>query len=117
MRCTSCETDNTADSRFCIACGAALGQLCLSCNHLNAATARFCTQCGTAVQRSPMAGPHNASAIRGELKQITVLFADVFGSTELIEALDPEEADRRLAPCIEAMKDAVHRFEGTVVKI
>lgn len=117
MRCTSCETDNTTDSRFCIACGAALGQLCLSCNHLNAATARFCTQCGTAVQRSPLAGSAGATAIQGELKQITVLFADVFGSTELIEALDPEEADRRLAPCIDAMKDAVHRFDGTVVKI
>ena len=117
MRCASCEADNTADSRFCIACGAALGQLCLSCNHLNAATARYCTQCGTAVRRPPMAPSHGASAVQGELKQITVLFADVFGSTELIEALDPEEADRRLAPCIETMKEAVHRFDGTVVKI
>ncbi len=117
MRCTSCEADNTADSRFCISCGAALGQLCPACNHLNAATARYCTQCGTAVQRSPTAASHNTFTIRGELKQITVLFADVFGSTELIEALDPEEADRRLAPCIETMKEAVHRFDGTVVKI
>lgn len=64
-----------------------------------------------------MAASASTPVIEGELKQITVLFADVFGSTELIEALDPEEADRRLSPCIEAMKEAVHRFEGTVVKI
>ncbi len=79
--------------------------------------ARFCTQCGKAVQRTPMTAAANIPVIEGELKQITVLFSDVFGSTELIEALDPEEADRRLSPCIEAMKEAVHRFEGTVVKI
>ena len=105
MRCTSCEADNTADSRFCISCGAALGQLCPACNHLNAATARYCTQCGTAVQRSPTAASHNTFTIRGELKQITVLFADVFGSTELIDALDPEEAERPIRPAMEVRAD------------
>ncbi|MDI1285343.1 MAG: adenylate/guanylate cyclase domain-containing protein [Reyranella sp.] len=52
-----------------------------------------------------------------ELKQITVLFADVSGSTELIEDLDPEEAAKRLAPAIQAMQEAVRRFEGSVVKV
>lgn len=113
MRCTSCETENAIDSRFCTSCGAALGRLCSSCSHHNLATAQFCTQCGTALERAP------ASTVppTGELKQITILFADVFGSTELIEALDPEDAYRRLSPSIDAMKEAVHRFEGTVVKI
>ena len=52
----------------------------------------------------------------GELKQITVLFADVSGSTSLIEGLDPEDADKRLAPALEAMKEAVRRFAGSVVR-
>ena len=58
-----------------------------------------------------------ATASEGELKQISVLFADVVGSTALIEGLDPEEASTRLAPAIDAMKDAVRRFEGSVVRV
>jgi class 3 adenylate cyclase len=53
----------------------------------------------------------------GELKQITVFFADIAGSTQLIERLDPEEAAKRLAPGIAAMQEAVKRFEGSVVRV
>ena len=58
-----------------------------------------------------------SAPIEGELKQITVLFADVLGSTSLIESLDPEEATKRLAPAIAAMQEAVRRFEGSVIKV
>ena len=88
MRCASCETDNTADSRFCVACGTALGRLCVACGHANQPDARFCAQCGAAVAVSPAAAAPPTR--EGELKQITVLFADVSGSTSLIEGLDPE---------------------------
>jgi class 3 adenylate cyclase len=54
------------------------------------------------------------TALEGERKQVTVLFADLKGSTELIEGLDPEEARRLLDPALQRMMDAVHRFEGTV---
>ena len=57
------------------------------------------------------------SALEGERKQITVLFADIKGSTALIDGLDPEQAIRRLEPALNAMLDAVHRYEGTVNKI
>ncbi len=120
MRCASCETDNAPESRFCIACGAGLGSVCAACGQLAAASARFCPQCGGALARPATASPLAAGAApsgEGELKQITVLFADVSDSTELIEGLDPEEAARRLSPAIEAMKQAVRRFEGTVVKV
>ncbi|MSP81538.1 MAG: adenylate/guanylate cyclase domain-containing protein [Alphaproteobacteria bacterium] len=53
----------------------------------------------------------------GERKEVTVLFADVQGSLSLIEGLDPEQSAARLAPVIEAMMAAVHRFEGTVNKV
>jgi class 3 adenylate cyclase/tetratricopeptide (TPR) repeat protein len=57
------------------------------------------------------------AAIEGERKQITVLFADIKGSTSLIQDLDPEEADQRLGPTLQAMIDAVHRYEGTINRI
>jgi class 3 adenylate cyclase/tetratricopeptide (TPR) repeat protein len=56
-------------------------------------------------------------ALAGERKQVTVLFADLKGSTELIRDLDPEVAQRLLDPALQHMMDAVHRFEGTVNQV
>src|SRR5215475_1560821 len=57
------------------------------------------------------------AALEGERKQVTVLFADLKGSTELIEGLDPEEARQLLDPALHVMMDAVHRYEGTVNQV
>jgi class 3 adenylate cyclase/tetratricopeptide (TPR) repeat protein len=57
------------------------------------------------------------SALEGERKQVTVLFADIKDSTELIRDLDPEEAQHLLDPAIHIMMEAVHRFEGTVNQV
>jgi predicted ATPase/class 3 adenylate cyclase len=57
------------------------------------------------------------SALEGERKQVTVLFADLKGSTELIRDLDPEAAQALLDPALHHMMDAVHRFEGTVNQV
>src|SRR5215468_7816913 len=57
------------------------------------------------------------SALEGERKQVTVLFADLKGSTELIAGLDPEEARQLLDPALHLMMDAVHRYEGTVNQV
>src|SRR5262245_53042395 len=54
------------------------------------------------------------SALEGERKQVTVLFADLKGSTELIRDLDHEAVQALLDPALQRMMDAVHRFEGTV---
>jgi class 3 adenylate cyclase/tetratricopeptide (TPR) repeat protein len=94
----------------------ALTSTCHSCGHANVPGARYCAQCGSALAYVARAAATSASS-EGELKQITVLFADVAGSTALIESLDPEEASRRLAPAIDAMKEAVQRFEGSVVRV
>src|SRR5215469_15420563 len=56
-------------------------------------------------------------ALAGERKQVTVLFADLKDSTELIRGLDPEAAQQLLDPAIHIMMDAVHRFEGTVNQV
>jgi class 3 adenylate cyclase len=55
--------------------------------------------------------------LEGERKQVTVLFADIKDSTELIRDLDPEEAQKLLDPAIHIMMEAVHRFEGTVNQV
>ena len=57
------------------------------------------------------------SALEGERKQVTVLFADLKGSTELIADLDPEAAQQLLDPALHAMMEAVHRYEGTVNQV
>jgi adenylate cyclase len=82
---------------------------------MNPASALFCGQCGTSL--SAAAGSPALAVSEGELKQITVLFADVLGSTALIEALTPEDAAKRLAPALTAMQEAVRRFEGSVVRV
>ena len=58
-----------------------------------------------------------SGAVEGERKQVTVLFADITGSTALIEDMDPELAAKRMDPAVTAMKDAVRRHEGTVNKV
>jgi len=57
------------------------------------------------------------AALEGERKQVTVLFADIKGSTELIRDLDPEQARAILDPALRAMMEAVHRYEGTVNQV
>jgi class 3 adenylate cyclase len=57
------------------------------------------------------------SALEGERKQVTVLFADIKDSTELIRDLDPEAAQQLIDPALHAMMAAVHRYEGTVNQV
>jgi class 3 adenylate cyclase/tetratricopeptide (TPR) repeat protein len=57
------------------------------------------------------------TTLEGERKQVTVLFADLKDSTELIRGLDPEAAQQLLDPALHRMMDAVHRFEGTVNQV
>src|SRR5437868_7371787 len=57
------------------------------------------------------------AALEGERKQVTVLFADLKGSMELIADRDPEEIRRILDPVLERMMAAVHRYEGTVNQV
>ncbi len=57
------------------------------------------------------------SALEGERKHVTVLFADLKGSMELLAERDPEEARQLLDPVLERMMEAVHRYEGTVNQV
>ncbi len=123
MQCPNCRTDNIATNAFCEACGASLISPCKFCGHVNRANGRFCGKCGSPISQSPNASEpflqllQSLSATGGERKRLTVLFADIRNSTGLIEKLDPEQAMHRMQPILDAMKDAVHRYDGVVNKV
>src|SRR5881628_3297089 len=105
---------------------------CPSCGHANRAAAKFCEECGTrlgsaAASAEPPRAPRDytprhlaekilgsRAALEGERKHVTVLFADVKGSMDLAEQLDPEEWHKILDRFFQILTDGVHRFEGTV---
>src|ERR1700683_1785475 len=134
MRCSGCATENAPDRRFCSECGAPLAVSCPSCHFENQPSAKFCGGCGARLSSAIAASATRAApesytpkplaerilrspgALEGERKQVTVLFADIKGSMELIQGADPEDARRILDPTVEAMMRAVHRYEGTVTK-
>ena len=124
MVCLRCREENAAGARFCGACGAPLEVACPACGAANRPARRFCHACGAAFGADPpsarssaelpLASPHS---LEGERKQITVLFADVKGSMELLTDRDPEDARRLLDPVLERMMEAVHRYGGTVNQV
>ncbi|MGH3371416.1 MAG: adenylate/guanylate cyclase domain-containing protein, partial [Nocardioidaceae bacterium] len=134
MRCPRCQHDNPAQSSFCLECGARLALACPSCSAELPAEAKFCNRCGNPVIAASVqprfASPEayiprhlaekilaSRSTLEGERKQVTVLFADLKGSMELLADRDPEEARKILDPVLERMMEAVHRYEGTVNQV
>jgi class 3 adenylate cyclase len=130
MRCSKCGADNRNTARFCDKCGTQFPPRCPSCGGLNRSDARFCDSCGAALVASqPAAGGLTTSTaiqvgiesgasekLDGERKTVTALFADIKGSMELIEDLDPEEARAIIDPALKLMIDAIHRYGGFVVQ-
>src|SRR6266545_98980 len=138
MQCRSCQTDNPSANRFCDHCGAPLDARCPQCNAVLRAGARFCGACGHSLAPAHAAAAavvagmparsvasytpkHLAekvlkarSAIEGERRQVTVVFADIAGFTSLAEQRDPEEVHQIVDRCFEAITAEVHRFEGTI---
>src|SRR4051812_26444068 len=135
MQCSRCQRDNGPTAKFCEGCGTRLARKCSECGTELSADARFCKECGAPVlseQSTPSSPPAPAAytpphlaeriltsraAIEGERKQVTVLFADLKGSMELLADRDPEEARAILDPVLERMMEAVHRYEGTVNQV
>src|SRR5262245_17075628 len=134
MKCPRCQHENRSGAKFCEECASPLARTCSNCGNQLSATAKFCSECA-----HPMAGgapearvaapqaytPNDLaekilsskSALEGERKQVTVLFADLKGSMELLADREPEEARKILDPVLERMMEAVHRYEGTVNQV
>jgi class 3 adenylate cyclase/tetratricopeptide (TPR) repeat protein len=135
MRCPQCQHENPGGARFCGECGAPLEARCPGCGAANPPGNKFCHGCGQRLGRPSTTTPPPPSpesytprylaekiltsrgVLEGERKQVTVLFADLKGSMELLAERDPEEARKILDPVLERMMDAVHRYEGTVNQV
>lgn len=121
MQCLSCRASNRASNAFCEACGAALHLTCSTCGKPGRADSRFCGHCGSPFDKAAATSLNSQlralSVSGGEYKRLTVLFADIRNSTQLIAGIDPESAIQRMQPALDAMRDAVHRYDGLVNKV
>src|SRR5262249_40717389 len=134
MTCPQCGQDNPVAARFCNGCGVRLAAGCAACGQSNPAGSRFCNGCGAQLLADESPPSARAAAVQtpkhlaeriltsrtsleGERKQVTVLFADLKGSMELLAERDPEDARKLLDPVLERMMEAVHRYEGTVNQV
>ena len=133
MECIACHAENDPADAFCGECGVPFIRRCSQCDAVLKPDKKFCTKCGAAVG-APTAAPaipnrrvvdytpkhlaerilQSKSALEGERKQVTVLFADIQGSMQLAAQLDPEQWHVLLDRYFGILTDSVHRYEGTV---
>jgi len=131
VHCSKCGTENPPGKKFCRECGAGLSVRCPECGKENDHRFKFCGDCEAALNspnaESASAKITNHSAIEvvetsapesldGERKTVSALFADIKGSMDLIEDLDPEEARAIIDPALKLMIDAAHRYDGYIVQ-
>jgi class 3 adenylate cyclase/tetratricopeptide (TPR) repeat protein len=144
MQCPQCSNESRVGAKFCRKCGLRFDLVCLACGAPAEPDSGFCEECGAALappprpvakpaqvpraDRSTAPGSYipqhlaeriltSRAALEGERKQVTVLFADLKGSMELLADRDPEDARRILDPVLERMMEAVHHYEGTVNQV
>src|SRR3989454_9634164 len=139
MRCPNCQTVNPPNAKFCLECGNRL-VVCPNCGTLNLPTAKFCIECGTPLTTTSTHKGENASpavqAVRSERtpsssdlggsksrltapeerRIVTIMFADITGSTPLADKLDPEDMRAILAGYFNLMTEQIRRHGGTLEK-
>jgi predicted ATPase/class 3 adenylate cyclase len=124
MNCPGCKAAVSPDAKFCSECGTALEQRCPGCGASQAARAKFCSQCGHrfAAEAPPRREPTRplpavaAPVPDAERRQLTVLFSDLAGSTELSKRLDAEDFREVLRTYHEAVQAVIARFSGHVAQ-
>ena len=112
MRCAKCGAENLEGRKFCTQCGSPLAARCPRCGAATQPGEKFCGECGAALGTPPatteksdepqirIAGTPSSENLEGERKTVTVIFADIKGSMELIEDLDPEDARAIVDPAL-----------------
>jgi class 3 adenylate cyclase len=134
VKCPACGFENPGGGKFCGNCASSLKLRCSTCGFDNPPGFKFCGGCANPLAAKAGIGPavpardlrsytprHLAekilisrSAIEGERKQVTVLFADIERSMELAEQVDAEQWHRILDRFFAVLADGIHRFEGTI---
>jgi Double zinc ribbon len=132
MKCPKCQYENREGARFCNECGAGLEIICPQCKAANRSGSKFCDECGQDLKVPEKPSPLSASAsprsytpkhladqiltsrsaVEGERKIVTVLFADVASYTALSEKLDPEEVHQVMDGCFQILMAEILRYEG-----
>src|SRR5512143_1980576 len=124
--CASCGSESLAGAVRCGHCGLELPKSCPSCGEHNTADHRFCGRCG--VPLLAPAPPHESNAahalrataltpLKKERKHVTIFFADICESTTLIDKVDPEQAVDTFDPVLNAMRESIRRYGGTVNEV
>jgi class 3 adenylate cyclase/tetratricopeptide (TPR) repeat protein len=133
MKCPSCQFENPDSAKFCNECGSRQQRICPSCSEMNPPNSKFCSQCGYKLQgnekpsKVDLSIPQSytpkhladkilttRSAIEGERKLVTVLFADIANFTSISEKLDPEEVHQIMDGCFQILMNQIHKYEGTI---
>jgi predicted ATPase/class 3 adenylate cyclase len=117
MQCSRCRASNRHPRRYCSECGAPLTSACAACGFANQAGERFCGGCGAGLPDARTVSAPPAPTLQSERKYVTVLFADLRGSLEVLAQRDPEDAQAVLEPVLEQLIRAVHRHGGTVNQV
>ena len=130
MRCPKCGVEAAPGKRFCADCGVPLSIRCPKCGAEAQVGKPFCADCGTRLEAASLApagkpapppsgvrvAAEAAEIPKGERKTVTALFADIKGSMDLMEDLDPEEARAIVDPALKLMMDAIHHYGGYVAQ-
>jgi predicted ATPase/class 3 adenylate cyclase len=128
MRCRKCGFENPEGAKFCVECASPFARRCSSCGKENPPRAKFCLECSKPFDSAPtdtrealkssvrVSTVADGAELEGERKTVTALFADIKGSTELEQDLDPEDARAIIDPALKIMIDAAHRYDGYVVQ-
>ncbi|MDQ2904427.1 MAG: AAA family ATPase [Chloroflexota bacterium] len=135
MRCPNCQTINPPHAKFCLECGNRL-VVCPNCGTINVPAAKFCIECGTPLvsrtgnsAAASLIDSNNTSGNNRrtqplpdvleppeERRVVTIMFADITGSTPLADHLDPEEMRAILSSYFNLMTEQIRRHGGTVEK-
>jgi class 3 adenylate cyclase/tetratricopeptide (TPR) repeat protein len=110
MICLHCAVENSPSARFCVGCRAALGHVCVICGFQNSPESSFCGGCGVRLQDAELEG------VGGERRQLTVLFCDMVGSTELSQLLDPEDLGAVIGAYQKLCGEAVVAHDGYIAQ-
>jgi class 3 adenylate cyclase len=136
MQCPKCRFENRKGVKFCEECGVKVELVCPGCGIKISSGSKFCGECGQDlsqvvnpkdVPKIDYQQPHSytpkhladkilttRSAIEGERKIVTVMFADVAGFSSISEKLDPEDVHAVMDGCFKILMDEIHRYEGTI---
>ncbi|HWQ84141.1 MAG TPA: adenylate/guanylate cyclase domain-containing protein, partial [Anaerolineales bacterium] len=134
MRCPGCQTENPSIARFCSNCGLSLQNRCPNCRAELAPGARFCMYCGQSLRArspqdearlihlnqaapAPLVEKARSSNLTGERRMVTVIFADVVGSTVMALQLGSETWAEVINNAFQVLTPAIYRYEGTIARL